>query len=223
MPLPSQRPRRPIVAPLLALLACGILLLGGALSGPVDAPARAFGQAEDGSPAPVISPVGGNWTLLVNLGPDTAPTDLLRPLDAWVTSAFTFDGLSKRFHTFRRGLPALSTLQVIGEGEAFWAFVPPDRLEGDLTFWTQDPGVRNQTQQLHPGFNLVPWTGQSGLAVSLATIGLPIRRAYSWDPLRQAFDVWNPDLPAALQVDFQLEYGQGLWLDLSSSADWEQS
>ena len=206
----------PLIAALIGVLIAAAVLVP---------PARASEPAEPDPPPPLISPVAGSWTLLVNLGPAVDPAALLQPLDDWVTSAFTFDPDSKRFRTFRRGLPALSDLQVIGEGEAFWVFVPPDRLEGDLTFWSQQPNVAGQTQVLRPGFNLVPWTGQDGLAVSLATIALPIRRALSWDPLRQEFDVWNPDLPAALPVDFELEYGQGLWIDLggSEALDWEQT
>jgi hypothetical protein len=220
MPTPT-RPLHWLIGPPLFAVWIGVLIAGAVLV----APARASEPPDPDPPRLVISPVAGSWTLLVNLGPATDPTRLFQPLDAWVTSAFTFDPLAKRFRTFRRGLSALSDLQVIGEGEAVWVFVPPERLEGDLTFWTQDGIVVNQTQRLRPGFNLVPWTGQDGLAVSLATIGLPVRRALSWDPLRQEFDVWNPDLPAALQVDFDLEYGQGLWVDLggSEALDWEQS
>ncbi len=77
---------------------------------------------------------------------------------------------------------------------------------------------------MQPGFNLAAWTGSDRVRISLALTGLPVRRAFSWDPVLQRFDVWDPALPLALQKDFELEYGQGLWLELGGAVavDWEQ-
>jgi len=213
--LPAGSARTQALRRLLALALAGVVALA------VAAPAR--GQEGDPDP-PVISPVGASWTLLVNLGEAASPAALLAPLDAWVTAAYTYNPASRAFRTYRDGLPALSDLTTIESGEAFWAFVPTSRLGSDITFWEQPAGVRNLAQELRPGFNLVPWTGTQGTPIAQAVAGLPVRRAYSWDPVRQRFDVWDPALPDALRADIVLDYGQGLWIDLDSTqpVTWEQ-
>lgn len=212
LPRPALRPR----ARLLLGLAIAVTL-----SVSLAVPAR--GQEPEPGP-PVISPVGEHWTLLVNLGDAASPAALLASLDDWVTAAFTFNPASGAFRTYRAGLPALSDLTTIESGQAFWAFVPSGRLGADITFWEQPAGVRNVAQELRPGFNLVPWTGAEGVPIAEAIAGLPVRRAYSWDPVRQRFDVWDPALPDALRADIVLEYGQGLWIDLDATqpVTWEQ-
>ena len=200
-----------------------ILLLLAALALPFGSSAALHGQSVDGStsaqPADtVISPVAGGWTLLANLGEGAAPALVLGPLLTWVTAAFTYDAALGRFHTFRVGQAPLNDLSRIEAGQAFWVFVPPERLDGDLAFWEQPALVHNEDVALRPGFNLVAWSGDDGATVSQAVGTLPIRRAYSWDATAQRFDVWNPELPPALQNDFVLEYGAGLWIDLGGSA-----
>ena len=95
---------------------------------------------------------------------------------------------------------------------------PPDRLLGDVTFWEQLAGVRNLAVGLRPGFNLVPWTGSDGARVSEEMGRLPVDRAYRWDPVGQAFVIWSSPLPAGLQVDFTLEYGEGLGFELGGNS-----
>ena len=197
-----------------------VVLLGLAQSG--TDPASVRGQVLQ---APVISPVGSGWSLLVNLGPAVDPATLLGPIDEWVASAFTFDPADGSFQVFRAGLPLLSDLDRIESGQAFWVFSPPARLLGDVTFWQQPAGVRDLSVALVPGFNLVPWTGSEGVRVSESVAGLPVERAYRWDVVSQAFVIWNPALPTSLQADFTLEYGEGLWIDLGGNATvvWQQS
>ena len=175
--------------------------------------------------APVISPIDSGWSLLVNLGPAVDPATLLDPIDDWVTSAFTFDPADGTFHADRAGLAVINDLDTNESGQAFWAFSPPDRLQGNVTFWQQPAGVRDLAVGLLPGFNLVPWTGSDGARVSEAVAGLPVDRAHRWDPVRQAFVIWSSALPAGLQVDFILEYGEGLWIELGgdSAMVWQQS
>ena len=142
----------------------------------------------------------------------------------WADSAFVFDAATARFRSFRAAQPFLSDLNVIESGQPFWVFVPPDRLDGDITFWEQDATVRNQSVTLAPGFNLAAWTGTQGTRISQAVQLLPIRRAFLWDAVAQSFLIWDPGLPAAIQSDFELEYGAGLWIDVagSQSIEWPQ-
>ena len=214
-------PPRALSLALLLLLATFLWRpAGSALAQPPD-------DADEAPPpaaATLISPVAAPWTLLVNLGESAAPAELLASLRPWADAAFSFDAASGRFRTFRFDRPALSDLTRIGSGEAFWLFLPPERLEGDLTFWEQDARVRDGAVDLRPGFNLVAWTGSDGVPISVALGALPVRRAALWDAVAQRFAIWNPDLPPALRDDFVLEYGVGLWVDLAGSAAvlWEQ-
>lgn len=176
------------------------------------------------SEATVIQPIAGNWSLLVNTGPAATPASLLAPIDDLATAAFTFDPASDRFRTYRAGAPSLSDLGEVASGEAFWVFVPAERLDGDLTFLEIPATVEAVGVTLQPGFTLAAWTGAQGVLISEATAGLGVRRAFLWVAASQSFVIWDPGLPASLQEDFALEYGAGLWIDLDApeSVVWEQ-
>ena len=180
---------------------------------------------EDSAPATsLFQPIAGNWSLLVNTGVAASPASLLAPLSGLASAAFTFDALADDFRSFRAGLPTLSDLAVVLEGEAFWVFVPPERLDGDLTFLEMPATVRGVSAELQPGFTLAGWTGSQGVPISQATAGMPVRRAYLWEAATQRFRIWDPGLPASLRDDFLLEYGAGLWVDLDAVEPvlWEQ-
>ena len=182
-------------------------------------------RAQEGDPAEtLLQPIAGSWSLLVNTGPAAAPASLLAPISDLATAAFSFDAVRDEFRSYRPGVPALSDLAVVEEGEAFWVFVLPERLDGDLTVLEMPATVRNVAVVLQPGFTLAGWTGSQGVPISQATAGLPVRRAYLWEAVSQRFLIWDPALPASLRDDFLLEYGAGLWVDLDAAAPvvWEQ-
>jgi len=210
-----------VLRPLIAIVV--VLLLAGVLAQHSLAPAGAQ-SSDDPLPATLISPIAGNWTLLVNTGDAGSPETVMGSLLQWADSAFVFDAATARFRSFRAAQPFLSDLNVIESGQPFWVFVPPDRLEGDITFWEQDATVRNQSVTLAPGFNLAAWTGTQGTRISQAVQSLSIRRAFLWDAVTQSFLIWDPGLPPAIQSDFELEYGAGLWIDVvgSQSVEWPQ-
>ena len=195
------------------------LVAGGFAAG-----GRTVTAQEDGSPAPVIQPIAGGWSLLANTGPAVSPADLLRPIADLVTAAYTFDATQDDFLTYRPGAPSQTDLLLVESGEALWVLVPADRLDGDIAFLEVPASARNLHATLEPGFTLVGWTGSEGLRVSEATEGLPIRRAYQWEAASQRYRTWIPSLPAAGRDDFPLEYGAGLWIDLGGdeSVVWEQ-
>ena len=207
--------------PFVAIVA--VLLLVAVIGQPSLPPARAQ-TLDDPQSDILISPVAGNWSLLVNTGETGPPQTVLGGLLQWAESAFTFDATTDRFRSFRAAQPFLSDLAVIQAGQAFWVFVPPDRLDGDITFWQQPATVHNQSVMLTPGFNLAAWTGTQGTRISQAAQSLPIQRAFLWDAVAQSFLIWDPALPPAIQSDFALEYGAGLWIDVggSQSVEWPQ-
>ena len=215
-PLPTRLSRAPITAVLILALA---LVAGGFAAGGATVTAQ-----EDGSPAPVIQPIAGGWSLLANTGPAVSPADLLAPIEDLVTAAFTFDPTRNRFRAYRPGVPERTDLVLVETGEALWVFVPPARLDGDIAFLEVPASASNLPTTLEPGFTLVGWTGTDGLRVSEATEGLPVRRAYQWEAASQRYRTWIPSLPAAARDDFPLEYGAGLWIDLGGdeSVVWEQ-
>ena len=200
----------PTLFPLAVLLVLAIAVVaagwaaGGRIVSAQDAP----------SPAPVIQPIAGGWSLLANTGPATSPADLLAPIADLVTAAFTFDPAADRFRAYRPGLPGQTDLVRVESGQALWVIVPPDRLDGDIAFLEVPASERNLPATLEPGFTLVGWTGTDGLRISEATEGLPVRKAYQWEAASQRYRTWIPSLPAFARDDFPLEYGAGLWIDL---------
>lgn len=210
-----------VLRPLTAIALVLLLVAAFALHSLAPADAQEPG---DPAPATLISPIAGNWTLLTNTAESGSPSTVLGSLLQWADSAFTFDAATGRFRSFRVDQPFLSDLNVIEAGQPFWVFVPPDRLDGDITFWQQDAMVRNQPVTLIPGFNLAAWTGTQGTRISQAAQALPVRRAFLWDAVAQLFRVWDPTLPPAIQSDFELEYGAGLWIDVmgAQSVVWQQ-
>ena len=199
---------------------------GGEQVGQLDNPVEVEEEVstEDILPDTVVQPISGGWSLLANTGPASTPPALLAPLDQLATAAFTFDAEEKRFHSFYAGQPGQSDLTLIGEGEAFWIFVPPARLDGDLALLGIPTEVRGTAVELQPGFTLVGWTGSDGVRISEAMVGLPVRRVFSWEVAAQQFAIWDPLLPAVLREDFTLEYGAGLWVDLGGTevVVWDQ-
>ena len=173
----------------------------------------------------LVTPLAGNWTLLVNLGASTTPAAIFTGLPQQPTAAFTYDPGSRRFRIFRPDLPQISDLEIVAAGEVFWVFIPASGLDGDLTFWTQPALERNRAVALQPGFNLVPWTGGDGVRIAQAVAGLPVQRVFFWDAQRQRYEVWDSALPPLIQNDFALEYGVGLWVFVDGfvSVTWEQA
>ena len=210
-----------VLRPLIAIVPVLLLVAVFALHSLAPADAQ---SPDEPAPTTLTSPIAGNWTLLTNTGEAGPPSTVLGSLLQWADSAFTFDAATGRFRSFRVDQPFLSDLNVIEAGQPFWVFVPPDRLDGDITFWQQDAMVRNQPVTLTPGFNLAAWTGTQGTRISQAAQSLPIRRAFLWDAVAQSFLLWDPSLPPAIQSDFELEYGAGLWIDVTGaqSVVWQQ-
>ena len=200
----------PTLSPLWVLLgvALAVVAAGWAAGG------RIVSAQDAPSPAPVIQPIAGGWSLLANTGPATSPADLLAPIEDLVTAAFTFDPAADRFRAYRPGVPGQSDLVQVESGQALWVIVPPDRLDGDIAFLELPASARDLPATLEPGFTLVGWTGTDGLRISEATEGLPVRKAYQWEAASQGYRTWIPSLPAFARDDFPLEYGAGLWIDL---------
>ena len=210
----------PTFVPLAVVLGLALALVAGGWAVGV----RTVTAQDADPPARVIQPIVGGWSLLANTGPATSPADLLAPIEDLVTAAFTFDATQDGWRAYRPGTPAPTDLRVVEAGQALWVFVPPARLDGDIAFLEVPASARNLPTTLEPGFTLVGWTGTDGLRVSAALEGLPVRRAYQWEAVSQRYRTWSPSPHAAASEDFPLEYGAGLWIDLSGdeSVVWMQ-
>ena len=173
----------------------------------------------------LVSPIAGGWSLLVNLGPETLVTAIADAIEPRPGALFVFDPIPQSFHSYRPASPSLATITSIDGGRAFWLFVDPIDLDGDFSVWEQPAELRALTVTLRPGFNLAPWTGADGVAISEAVDGFPVRRAYFWDVGDQRFRTRDPALPGLISDDFRLEYGFALWLDLdgADNVEWQQN
>ena len=216
-PLPTRLSRAPITAVLILALA---LVAGGFAAGGATVTAQ-----EDGSPAPVIQPIAGGWSLLANTGPAVSPADLLAPIEDLVTAAFTFDPTRRTASapTARARRPRPISCWS-NRGKRCGSSCRPTGWTATSRSWRCRHRRSNLPTTLEPGFTLVGWTGTDGLRVSEALEGLPVRRAYQWEAASQRYRTWSPSLPASARDDFPLEYGAGLWIDLGGdeSVVWEQ-
>ena len=159
------------------------------------------------------------WNLLGWTGPETPFLDAVAAIVDQTEAAAAFDGGAQAFRNWNASAPALlNSLITLREGEAVWLRV------SEPVDWVQpvvaDPGPL----ALHAGFNLVTWTGPSGLepAESFAGIAAALNAAFAFDSAVEAFTSFGPSRPGFLNDLTPLIYGDGFWALMDATATWSQ-
>jgi len=77
---------------------------------------------------------------------------------------------------------------------------------------------------LSTGFNLVTWTGASGIPIvdALAPLGGALEIAFTYDELAARFLTYGPGLVSFLNTAEALAYGEALWVQLTRPTTWDQ-
>ena len=160
---------------LLLILIIGVT--GGLLALPSSAPARAQDATILDAPPMILKRVQPGWNLLGWLGAD-AGTHVFDAIFEAPESVFTFDAQTKRFARFAPSAPALlNDLETVQAFDGVWIFSEAE------TVWMQPAPWWERAQDLSPGFNLVVWTGATGVPVSeaVASLGDALASLFLWD------------------------------------------
>lgn len=160
------------------------------------------------------------WNLVGWTGSDPL-ADAAAPLAGQFRDLFTFDAAAQRFLRYNpSGSAFLNDLTTLGTGDGVWIYVTA----ASGTEWTQSFTTTARSASLLPGFNLVTWTGPDATPVEVAIDGLggAFSALFTYNPATEQFRSYNPQLPAALNTAFTLNYGDALWIQVSRAVTWTQ-
>ena len=155
------------------------------------------------------------WNLLTARVADGAPSaflaaaigDRLAALSRW-------DAARGAYLRFDAAAPDLATLPSIDDGDALWAYVSP----GEAVAWRRPSlPAAGRSLALHPGWNLVTWSGDvADAATQLRPFWSTLRTAFRWDPIAgswAAFIVEGETVATPLLLP-----NDRLWLFISGDA-----
>jgi len=136
-----------------------------------------------------------------------------------VDAAATFNAPSQSFAIWNVSGPSfLNTLTHLRPGSGLWILVRA------ATRWQQpvvsDPGA----VELATGFNLLTWTGPSGLDPdsALGLLGDDLLVAFAFDPAVATFTSYGPTRPAFVNDLEPMTYGDGFWALMDGARAWQQ-
>ena len=176
-------------------------------------------RAQEPPPDARLVELSDGWNLVGWTGPDAARSEAFAQAEAVVALAFTFDAGAQRFDSFRVESPALlNSLTTLRSGDGLWVFA------SGPTLWEQPVVETARAIPLEQGFNLVIWTGNSGASIAeiVAGLGGALDAIFTYDRDTARFSTFRPSLPPALNTATVLDYGQPLWVLMSSPATWSQ-
>ena len=160
------------------------------------------------------------WNLVGWMGADAAADATAASIVGEFQALYAYDSLVQQFQFF--GGPTsptfLNTLDALPFGAGVWIFVQEESL------WIQPAPWWERSVDLQPGFNLALWTGPSNTPIdeALAGLGSSLIAAFTYDAPAQTFLSFGPDRLAFLNSAEFLNYGDGVWLEVSEAVTWEQ-
>jgi len=116
--------------------------------------------------------------------------------------------------------PIINTLSDLAVGDGVWIHVT-DRAGAT---WTQPAFFGARSVPLRAGFNLVMWTGPDGTPIADAVAGLggALQVLFTYNAASQQFLTFRPSAPAFLNSTEVLNNGDGVWIEMSADATWDQ-
>ncbi len=195
----------------LAILA--VLALG---SGVASAPSVAFAQATSASDASTITTeLQPGWNMVGWVGPESLSGQLFEELPA-LGRISVWDAEEQRYRRARPNINRNSLRLMPGMGLLLF-------IDGDAPLqWTHPIGPDGALQRLHPGLNLVGWTGDDGTPVgeALDRLGDSVITAWDWDAGSGQYATY--DLSASGAASTSLRRGDALWIRVSEPVNWWQ-
>ena len=216
-----------LVTPLLD----GSVLVAGGSTGPnVSATTRATTIERFTGPPAILPQFPEPKTQELALGPGfnlsgwlgaTPVAEATESIAGQFNSIFRWDAAAQRFASFQTSGPAfLNDLTELTLGDAVWIFIN----DPAGAAWEQPAFNDARDVDLLAGFNLVLWTGPDGTPVeqAFAALGADLVGAFIWDQPAQSFLSFAPDAPSFINTADVLNFGEGLWVQMSAPATWSQ-
>lgn len=167
----------------------------------------------------VTTTLDAGFNLVVWTGDEADPSAAAAIGDR-LQAIFAWDAAAQAFQVFRVGGAAfLNTLSIIGHGQALWLLLSA----GATVSWTHPALLESRNLSLLPGFNLVAWSGPNSTPVAEAVA--PLGDALVSLALFQrggGFQIYDLRLPTALNSNFPLPNGAGMWVRVARSVLWAQ-
>lgn len=162
------------------------------------------------------------WNLIGWTGA-AAGVEAIDPLVSQISSLFTWDAARQNWDTFSPVAPSsLNSVDGFAAGAGVWLHVTdPAGIE-----WIQpDSSQPSDPIALSLGFNLVVWRGPDGTLVTdaVAPLGAALTGLFVNDTPTQSFRSYSPNLPAALNTAVRLQHGDGVWINVSAPALFDEN
>lgn len=157
------------------------------------------------------------WNLVGWTGPATPFEEAIEGIATQVQAAASFDGASQSFALWNATGPGLlNTLAALRPGEGLWILVDA------ATRWEQPVEADATALDLAGGFNLLTWTGPSGLdaAEAFGLLGDDLLVAFGFTPATGTFASYSPSRPAVVNDLAPLTYGDGFWALMDGARAW---
>ena len=215
MPRPRTRSAISLRAGLLLLIALFLTTHGpAALSG------SGAVEAQQAPPSRTVELEPG-WNLVGWTG-ETAPAEATASIEGEFGSLWTWDAGTQSFRNFLPG-PAgalVSSLTDLRLGDGVWILVT----NPGGAAWEQPAFSGSRSVDLAPGFNLVMWTGADGTPVAdaVASLGATLEVLFTYDALSDRFLSHRPAAAVLTPPGMELNFGDGVWVRVSSATTWEQ-
>ena len=158
------------------------------------------------------------WNLVGWTGA-TAAQDATATISGSFTTLYTWDAAQQSFQSLSSTGPEfLNTLTDLQTGDGVWINTP------NGGSWEQPAYREPRSAPLAPGFNLAMWTGPDGTAVVDAVAGISgqLEVLFTWDGGQQRFLRYSTTGPDFLNDALVLNFGDGVWLQVSRSVSWAQ-
>ena len=196
------------------------MLLGAAIvlaAAPATASAESAARSEAQTITTTLLP---GWTMVAWLGPDATVAELFDGIPA-LERVSMWDASTQHYDSWPRSRVPRDGQRRLTAGIGVWL-----RLGGAAPVeWTRPAATGGVLHHLSAGRNLVGWFGDDGAVVgaALARFGDALVRASRWDTESQRYLHYRPGALPAANTLVALDYGDGLWVELTGGARWWQS
>ena len=196
-----------------------LLLLTALLAATAFSVERALTPTSAQEPETRLVDLAEGWNLVGWTGPTTPLDEAITGIVEQVEAVATFTAASQAFATWNAAGPDfLNTLTELIQGEGAWILV------GAVTTWEQPIVPDPDPVALREGFNLLTWTGPSGLdpAGAFAGLGDDLTAAFAFAPETAIFSSYGPARPPFVNDLDPLTYGDGFWALMGTATAWDQ-